>query len=749
MSILLSFPGTPIIYYGDEIGMGDNIYLGDRNGVRTPMQWSADRNAGFSRANPARLYSPVIMDPNFGYEVINVEAQQSDASSLLNWMKHMIALRKIFRVFGRGTITFLEPANRKIMAYVREYDTERVLCLANLSRFAQPVELDLSAFAGTTPVEMLGYVEFPRIARTPYPLTLGPYGFLWFELHGEPEPLADLAATGAEPALTLPPVLAWSAPFEPGGAALLEACKPSLFLSRQRWFGGKSRPISHCVAEDWIPLSESSGLAIMRVEFADDSRDTYVLLLTFSTGPAAERVRVEHPAAVLCALTAEEQSGVVHEALLAEERCRELLALVMHNETHRGVSGVLTGTRGEAAGDDGTPADKLTAARAAGEQSNSSVIFGDRYIMKLFRRVEYGPSPDGEMTRYLSEVRHFDGVPAYAGQVQYRRPGAGTATLGLLQRLVPNQGDGWPWMLDELGRYYERVLTLPTDELLAFGERTSLLQLAEREFPPGLDEALGISDDAAAALGRRTAQMHIALSAPSDDPAFAPEPLAPADVTRLTAQLRDHLAAAYGRLRELLPTLPDEVVEMASQVLGMRSRLTARVNALSHLTPQGQKIRVHGDYHLGQVLRADTDFVIIDFEGEPARPLADRRAKQSALKDVAGMLRSFSYAARFALMTHLARRAGGEDRLRQAARLWERSVHAAFLATYRRTVAAADAVFLPNDRNGFGDLLDVYLLDKLVYELRYELDNRPAWLSVPLAGILNLDLGEGSGASGA
>ena len=356
--------------------------------------------------------------------------------------------------------------------------------------------------------------------------------------------------------------------------------------------------------------------------------------------------------------------------------------------------------------------------------------------------MEFGPNPDYEMTRYLSEVRHFDGVPAYAGRVQYRRRGAGTATLGCLQRLVPNQGDGWPWMLDELGRYYERALTLPTDELLAFGERASLVQLAEREFPPRLDEALGISDDAAAALGRRTAQMHIALAAPSDDPAFAPEPLTAADVAQLAAQVQSHLTAAYGRLRELLPKLPDEVVEMASQVLGMRSRLMNHVAALGSSGAQGQKIRVHGNYHLGQLLRADTDFVIIDFAGEPARPLAERRAKQSALKDVAGMLRSFSYAARFALMTHIARGAGGEDRLPPWARLWERSVHAAFLGAYRRTVAAAEVDFVPLNQDDFGTLLEVYLIDKLVYELRYELDNRPTWLSVPLAGILHLDLGD-------
>jgi maltose alpha-D-glucosyltransferase/alpha-amylase len=182
-SLLFSFPGTPVIYYGDEIGMGDNIYLGDRNGVRTPMQWNGDRNAGFSRAIPARLYSPVIMDPVFGYEAINVEAQQSDQSSLLTWVRNMIALRKLFRVFGRGTLEFLNPANRKILAYIRKYDGEQVLCVANLSRFAQPVDLDLAAMEGMIPIEMLGYVEFPVITQQPYRLTLGPYGFFWLELH--------------------------------------------------------------------------------------------------------------------------------------------------------------------------------------------------------------------------------------------------------------------------------------------------------------------------------------------------------------------------------------------------------------------------------------------------------------------------------------------------------------------------------------------------------------------------------------
>jgi maltose alpha-D-glucosyltransferase/alpha-amylase len=379
-----------------------------------------------------------------------------------------------------------------------------------------------------------------------------------------------------------------------------------------------------------------------------------------------------------------------------------------------------------------------TVVRASNERSHSSILVGDGYVMKLFRRLEYGPNPDWEVTRYLSEVRRFDGVPRYAGHVRYEHPAHGTATVALLQQFVPNQGDGWRWMLDELGRYYERVLTFANHELLTFGEHASLMQLAEWEFPPGLDDALGISDDAAAALGRRTAQMHLALAEPGDDPAFAPEPFTADDAAALVTRLRDHLTRAYGRLRELLPALPDDVLEIASQVLAMRSRVLGEVNALGTVPPRGQKIRVHGDYQLRHVLRADTDFVAIDFGGDPARPLAERRAKRSAMTDVVCMLRSLSYAARSGLVTHIAHRAGSEDRLQPWARLWERSMHATFLRAYRET--ARHAAFLPTDPTDFAALLRVHLLDQLARELHYELDHRPAWLRVPLASIIDLAL---------
>jgi maltose alpha-D-glucosyltransferase/alpha-amylase len=181
-ALLFSFPGTPIVYYGDEIGMGDNLFLGDRNGVRTPMQWSGDRNGGFSRADTERLYSPSIMDPVYGYQAVNVESEESDTASLLHWMRNMIRLRRLFKVFGRGSLEFLRPSNKKVIAYIRRLGDDIILCVGNLSRVAQPAELDMRSFAGMVPMEMLGYTEFPAIGELPYVLTLGPHGFYWFEL---------------------------------------------------------------------------------------------------------------------------------------------------------------------------------------------------------------------------------------------------------------------------------------------------------------------------------------------------------------------------------------------------------------------------------------------------------------------------------------------------------------------------------------------------------------------------------------
>jgi maltose alpha-D-glucosyltransferase/alpha-amylase len=715
-SLLFSFPGTPILYYGDEIGMGDNIYLGDRNGVRTPMQWNADRNAGFSRATPAKLFNPVIMDAVYGYAAINVEAQQGDPSSLLSWMRNMIALRKIFRVFGRGSIEFLEPANRKVLAYLRRAENEQILCVANLSRFAQPVALDLVEFEGIKPIEMFGYVEFPPIGKQPYPLSLAAYEFLWFELHKssvtEPVPEEVVIQVGSE----------WKTTLEgPVFSSLLARALPD-FLIKQRWFGAKSRTIDAISLMDWAELpGTQSALTFLSIRFTDASTGTYFLPLAKSFGGAARKLHETFPNAVIVKIASGTEEGVLYDAIYDDSTCQILLNYIENNSQITSHHGVIQGRAGSlysAARGPGQSA--LPPNRGAAEQSNSSIVFGDRLIMKLFRRQEAGENPDCEISRYLTEHTTFNRIPPFVGSIEHAHGKNEPATLAMLQGLVVNEGDGWRWNLEELERYYEFCSHAPLES-----DAHTQAQLCIA---------------AAATLGRRTAEMHVALASGTSDPNFAPEALGGDELLRLAAEMEDNAASVFARLKAAIPKLPDDATESAGLVLSRRGYVLARFRSLRDFKISTQRIRIHGDYHLGQVLRVKNDFVILDFEGEPAKPLRERRAKHSALKDVAGMLRSFSYAAQMGLANYTGRRPESLEKLSGWSQFWERSVAASFLGAYR--VETGKAPFLPADADNFKTLLEAYLLDKAFYELNYELENRPAWVRVPLAGILALDLGD-------
>jgi len=727
-SILFSFPGTPILYYGDEIGMGDNIYLGDRNGVRTPMQWTPDRNAGFSRANPAKLYSPVIMDPVWGYEAINVEAQQNDPSSLLNWMRNMIALRKLFQVFGRGSLRFLESSNRKILAYIRQYDGEMVLCVANLSRFAQPVQLDLSGMEGMTPVEMLGYVEFPTITKAPYSLTLGPYGFLWLEIQPSMGSSDSPAPLDQEQAFYIEDERDWQSILSGEGVRRLEGILPD-WLQRQRWFGSKSKNIVRARLVDSMLFNERrSALVWVCVDYLEGQPDTWLLCLALSFGADASLLRDTAPQQVLAAAGSALLTGVLHEGLLAgaPEALLELLAAGQEVRTRSGrlvgmPGSVLPSLRG---------AEPLPARVSGAEQSNTSAIFGDRLIMKLFRKQQPGQNPDVEIGRFLTEEAKFANIPSFGGSIEARRSDEEPATVVLLQALVPNEGDGWQWTLEELDRYYESTASVRSPAAGALPERD------DDEHPEAREHA-GFYLDAAAVLGRRTAEMHRALAS-GHDAAFTPHTPEPAELDSLRDLLAGHAAHAFDLLKTHLSRLPEDTIEQAGLALSRRGVLLTKFRALPALKNIGLWTRIHGDYHLGQVLRSKGDFVIIDFEGEPARSLAERRAKSSPLKDVAGMLRSFSYAAFAALTRYTTRRPEDYAQLESWARLWESSVSATFLRAYRDTVA--DSAIVPPERKDFEALLQIYMLDKALYELVYELNNRPAWIGIPLHGILSLPL---------
>jgi len=806
-SLLLSFPGTPILYYGDEIGMGDNIYLGDRNGVRTPMQWNSDRNAGFSKCDPARLYFPVVMDPIYGYQVVNVEAQLSDQSSLLHWTRNMIALRKLFQVFGRGALQFLHPENRKILAYLRtlkrDDDTEEiVLCVANLSRFAQPVSLDLAPYNGMIPVEMLGYVSFPPIAASPYALTVAPYSFLWFELQPAPAHAAEIAeSTGNGRAEAVALALlstGWPALATGAGLELLQANLPA-WLGRQRWFGAKTRTIATIDIIDWavmptsaaapdgtqssqIPGPDSLGAAIffLAVRYTEGDPDIYQVPLAISSGRDLEQIQASSPNSILANLSGTTGPMILHDATIRED-FRQALLKAIEDERElalidarppdtfapagdtqgsltprdisppaaRTTSGTLRGSRSilfnEVRG-----TQPLPGRTGSAEQSNTSILYEQKLILKLFRRLQPGQNPDVEIGRFLTEVAHFPRIATFLGEITLipTNPAGGpsqtassfevgsspaeTTNVAMLQELVANEGDGWQWTLEELARFYESVAACPppADE----GEPATFL--SEGRIPAEAHERAWLYLAAAELLGRRTAEMHLALAHETGDSAFQAEPLTAADLASDAQRIDAQIAKTLSALRLRMSTLKDDTSDAAATLLSRRLELLARAQALNATAPSGHAIRIHGDYHLGQVLRAKNDFILLDFEGEPARSLEERRKKQCPLKDVAGMLRSFSYAAWSGLDQYVQRHADAQRALEPWLRLWQNSVSAMFLNAYRQTMAAQPGL-LPEPEQAQA-LLNAYLLEKALYELLYELNNRPAWVKIPLSGILAL-----------
>jgi maltose alpha-D-glucosyltransferase/alpha-amylase len=743
--LLFSMPGTPIVYYGDEIGMGDNSYLGDRNGVRTPMQWSGDRNGGFSRADPARLFAPPIMDPVYGYQSINVEALERSPFSLLNWMRRLIAVRRQHQVFGRGALEFLPCSNRKVLAFLRRDANETVLVVANLSRSLQPVEVDLSSCAGLIPVEMFGVTEFPRIAADkPYFMTLGPYAAHWFSMAAQPllvsqsasgvEREAQLATAEALPALLVG--VNWENVLDSAARQVIErqALKP--YLPRQRWFAAKSRTVRDARFADWVMVRGGASpafLTLVSVAYTEGSAETYVLPLSLLMGEQATRALADTPAAVLAKITGA-RKGAMIDGLLDDDLCNRLLDMIDSGMQLQSNRGTLRGMR--AAGIVGLPEERKWV-RAGSDSSNSLAFVNDRYVFKVFRRVEGGPNPELEISEELTK-QGFTRVPTLAGALLDERRDQEPATVGIVQAAVPNQGSGWTFTIDELGRYYERVQARISrgdiDGSMPAGDISASTDGPE---PPPFFAALEAWYlGAAGVLGRRTAELHLALASARGD-AFRPEPFDVAALREFASSAVQQGAAALDLLAARETTLPDDVRPVAGAVLQARDALLHRLDALARLREAGQRIRVHGDYHLGQVLRTEEDFVIIDFEGEPARTLAERRTKYSPLKDVAGMLRSFHYAATAALMAFGQSTTGAMERLTPWADAWQFWVSRSFLESYRQALEGTPIV--PRG-SAFEAVLDAFVLQKALYELGYELNNRPDWTRIPLAALAALAL---------
>jgi maltose alpha-D-glucosyltransferase/alpha-amylase len=745
--LLFSLPGTPVIYYGDEIGMGDNFYLGDRNGVRTPMQWSADRNAGFSHTNPQRLYLPVNIDPEYHYEAINVETQQNNPDSLLWWMKRLIALRKRFKAFGRGSLEFLYPENRKILAFVRRYGDETILVVANLSRSVQHTSLNLAEFDGKVPVEVFGQAEFPRIGEALYFITLGPYAFYWFSIELRQPERIDLQTRPGEVSVpTLALAGEWNNLYKRRRKPLLEAALLG-YIRQRRWFGGKARYTRSAEIQDVIAVPYDTAVAhliLVRVEYSEGEPETYLVPITFASGERAGRVFDELPQAVIAHLKfrdkENERDALIYEAVVEQGFRDALLTAMARRRRLKGERGELVAshTRTVFRQIRGPTEEALESALLKGEQTNTSVVYGDRFKLKLFRRLEEGVSPELDIGRFLTEREPFPNVPPIAGVLEYRsRMLPEPVTLGILHGYVHNEGDGWDYTLDSLGRYFERVLAHPGAEApLPHGN--SLVDISDESPPAMAQDTIGEYLVTAQLLAQRTAELHLTLASAMDDPNFVPEPFSVTYQRSLRHGMSGFASQVLQVLRQSVRQLPDEAKADARKVLSLEDAILARFQDLTRRKITAMRVRCHGDYHLGQLLYTGRDFVVIDFEGEPARRLGERRIKRSPLRDVAGMIRSFHYAVYATLRGQASTILRPEDLpvLEKWARSWYLWVSATFLKSYLQFTA--DIPILPRSREDIRVVLGAYLLDKAMYEVNYELNNRPDWLGLPLQGILQM-----------
>jgi maltose alpha-D-glucosyltransferase/alpha-amylase len=716
-ALLFSLPGTPVIYYGDEIGMGDNIYLGDRNGVRTPMQWSADRNAGFSRANPQGLFLPVNIEPEYHYEAVNVESQQKNPSSLLWWMKRLIALRKRFKAFGRGTLEFLSPANPKVLAFVREYDDEHILVVANLSRFVQHFELDLSRWAGLVPEEMFGRSLFPAVGDRPYPLTLGPHGFCWFAL--EPQAAPRLAHAPADlPVLAAPPSL--DALMQDSSRDRVEALLPAYLQTRRP--GGTPVPISAVHVQQVYPF-EGIGLKawalLAELEFRVGVPEKMFLPLALiprdQAGELLEPVEVAGLARV--------GDEVLVDALAVPAYCRAILEMMAHGQVVRMGDTELAMVPRPGLARHVDPAAALLLHRS--ERSTLSLHYGQKLVLKSFRRLEEGPNPDLELGKLLQD-QHFPHLAPVVGHVELRRRRRRSepATLAVLHRYVANQGNAWQHALDHLASFFEHVATLPHG-------------------PAGapIAELVGGFAGTARQLGQLTGELHRALAAGAD--ALAPEPFDRAYQRSRYQALRGLLGQTASRLRRHAFD-QEEARGLAGRLLAREAELLARLQGIVDPTHESLRTRIHGDYHLGELLYTGQGFVLIDLEGEAGAPLGERRIKRTPLRDVASMLRSFDYAAGsvlYGLATDKGRPPGlvrPEDRAALApwAAAWVAHVGSEFVSAYLDEVATAKV--LPQTEEASRRLLGLMLLEKALQEIDFELTFRPEWAVLPLQAALRL-----------
>jgi maltose alpha-D-glucosyltransferase/alpha-amylase len=678
--LLLSFPGTPFLYYGDELGMGDNIHLGDRNGVRTPMQWSPDRNAGFSRANPQSLFLPVIIDPEYHYEVVNVETLERNPSSFLWWTRRLIAAYKAEPALGRGDLHFVRGENTKVLALLRTDGEHRLLVIVNLSRNAQATELSLAELAGYTPVDVFGQTRFPTIGRAPYVLTMGPYDYFWFRLEN------DHAAVGAAPP---GPVCVSGGPARnicaqetlsaPGGAVL----PPVLASMVPRLIGEAATEVRQI---DELVLNTAHRTAsLLLAESHQRQGDPTTLFLLASRAGEQGNLSETSDEAVLAHLDCPQGTVAVLRGLLDPLSIAALAGFIASGKRRRSLGGVFASETYAA------KADRRAMEQAGGirlitrKPQSMTYSLDNAVFLKVFLRPEEGVNPELELP--LALVRQgVVGIPKVLGSLSYRRPHGLPMVLAVATVYSAGAVSGETFVAEALERFF-------SDALIA-------------EAPPGLETP---GEDIEAylleffrSLGQKTAQLHLAL-ATTPGPDFAPEP-----ITKL------YLRSIYQAMRNNLNQTVRAVDAIRPKVAGLRPlpkrTLLERLSALLTLPPTGARIRIHGDFQLENILRVGQELVLTDFDGDVRLPLGERRIKRSPLRDAASLFVSIAVAAKRGHARRIKQMPGDATLLSNEVETWIATVWDTFLTTYLET--AGDAAFLPKEATARQILLEVFVIEQ-------------------------------------
>src|SRR5690554_164484 len=608
--LLFSLPGTPVIYYGDEIGMGDNFYLGDRDGVRTPMQWSPDRNAGFSKANPQKLYLPVILDPEYSYEAVNVETQRHNTSSLFWWTKRMIHMRKRYKSFGRGDLKFVQVENAKVLAFTRTYEEETILVVVNLSRFSQAADLDLEQFAGYVPMEIFSKNNFPVIeSGKPYLFTLSPYAYHWFLLqhtHVETEEDGQIPELWAG---------SWSDLMRESSIYKLEDRILPAYIQKMRWFGGKARSVHNMEIIEHAEIGYAENLPIyfllVQVNYENGMPEIYQLPLAFAAGKVAETTIENCPQAVLCRLETDDAEGVIYDALYGSALQEFIFMSMADNHTIVQKKSRINFYHNKWMKLQLKEDEKMKSKVLTAEQSNTSIVYNNAYFLKIYRKLDHAINPDLELNRFLSQRAGFKHIPHFVGAIEWEY-GRDNIVLGMMQELVPNQGEAWTYMVDKISSYNERILTLEEEDLpvpIVSGDVDNLPEYDDLEEMNR--ELLDLSvADRAQLLGLRTGEMHIALSSDNEHPDFRPEEFSLHYQRSLFSSLQTLVRVTYQSLKKNMKHLSPELMAEAEEVYEMKAEVLQVLKRIFKRKISAMKIRNHGDYHLGQVLFTGKDFVI-------------------------------------------------------------------------------------------------------------------------------------------